>query len=77
MPMGGAVPLLIDWGASTHPSTVAPFGGRLVELRIEHPEADSVHRALSVLGADVPVIAGDEFRICATIESKKGLVTLY
>lgn len=77
MPMSGAVPLLIDWGTSVHPSTVAPSGGRLVELGIEHPEADSVRRALTALEADVPVTIGDEFRICAKIESKKGLVTIY
>ena len=75
-PMGGAVPFLISWGNTPHPSAVAPSGGRLVELLIEHPDADRVRDAFSVLGANIPVINHDEFRICANIESKNGLVTL-
>jgi len=76
MPMEGAVPFLIDWGNTVHPSAVVPSGGQLVELVIEHPEADRLRRALSVLGAEVQVIDSDEFRIAAAIEGKNGLITL-
>ena len=76
MPMGGAVPFLIDWGNAVHPSAVAPSGGRLVELVIEHPEAEKVRRAMSVIGAEIQIIDCDKFRLFANIESKNGLVTL-
>jgi hypothetical protein len=76
MPMNGAVPFLIDWGETVHPSAVVPPGGQLAELVIEHPEADSVRRALSVLGAAVEVTYGDNFRISAKIEAKYGSITL-
>ena len=76
MPMNGAVPFLISWGNTTHPSTTAPPGGRLVELVIEHPEADRVRRALSALKANTEAIAGDEFRITAKIRTRNGLVLL-
>jgi len=76
MQLDGAVPFLINWGSTVHPSAVAPSGGRLVELAIEHPEAERVQKALSALRAPVKVIAGDQFRICARVETKSGVVTI-
>lgn len=76
MPFGGAIPFLIDWGNVIHPSKVVPAGGTLVQLVIEHPEADRVRRAISALGAEVLVVEDEKFGICATIETKDGLVTL-
>jgi len=76
MPMGGAVPFLIDWGRTIHPSGVVPSGGRLLEFVIEHPEADRVRRALSVLGAQIDVISSNELRMSAKIEAKNGPITL-
>ena len=76
MPMDGAIPFLIDWGNTSHPSAATPYGGRLVELIIEHPDADLVSHALSVLGAEVKVVDSDEFRLTATIETQNGLITV-
>jgi hypothetical protein len=76
MPFGGAIPFLIDWGNAIHPSKVVPAGGTLVQLVIEHPEADRVRRAIRALGAEVLVVEDEKFGICATIETKDGLVTL-
>lgn len=76
MPMQGAVPFLISWGKTVHPATVVPPGGRLVELRIEHPDAEGLRRALAAVGADVTVVRGDTFHIVATIRTANGLVTL-
>lgn len=76
MPMSGAIPLLISWGNTAHPSAAVPVGGRLVELVIEHPEADRVRRALSSLGAEVPVVDSDAFGLCAKIETRNGVVAL-
>ena len=76
LPMGGAVPFLIHWGETSHPSTVIPEGGRLVELVIEHPESESVRSALSTIGADVTVAKGSEYRLSARIETADGMVVL-
>ena len=76
MPMDGAVPFLIDWGSTDHPSAALPSGGQLVELVIEHPDPGRVRTALSVIGADIKVIEGDEFRLSAKIRTDDGLVIL-
>ena len=76
MPMGGAMPILINWGDTVHPSVVVPSGGELVELSIEYPDDDAVRRALLALGADIEVARGDSFRLIATIRTRNGLVTL-
>lgn len=76
LPLDGAVPFLINWGRTVHPSEAAPSGGRLVELVIEHPDADRVRSAMSALGANVRVIVGDQYRISATVETQNGSVTI-
>jgi len=76
MPADGAIPFLIDWGTTIHPAGVAPRGGELVELRIEHPEAGGVRRALSSLGADIEVVRGDRSGLSATIRTDNGPVVL-
>ncbi len=76
MPLDGAVPFLINWGSTAHPSTVVPEAGRLVKLVIEHPESDRVRNAISALGADVKIVQAERFAVVATIETRDGLVTL-
>ena len=76
MPMGGAVPFLINWEKTVHPSIVVPSGGRLVKFVIEHPEPNRVREALSALEADIKVTEGDEFRLSALIATKDGMATL-
>lgn len=76
MPMDGAVPFLISWGETAHPATVVPPGGRLVDFRIEHPDAAGLQDALEAIGADVEVVRGDVFRIVATIKTADGQIIL-
>lgn len=76
MPMDGAMPILIDWGDTVHPSGVVPSGGELLELSIEHPDHEAVRDALSVLGAGVEVTHADAFRLRASIRTKDGVVSL-
>jgi hypothetical protein len=76
MPMDGAIPFLINWGSTTHPSLAVPSGGRLTELVIEHPQPDKVRSALASFGAKVVVRSGDQFRLLATIETDGGPVVL-
>jgi len=76
MPMNGAIPFLIHWGTTAHPSAVAPGGGEFAELMIEHPQAERVGSAMNTLGAEVTVVSGDRYRLSATIDTKNGLVAL-
>lgn len=76
LPMDGAIPFLIDWGNTTHPSTVAQPGGELLSLMIEHPQADAVRDAMAVLGANVEVVEADEYALVARIKTASGVVEL-
>jgi len=75
-PLDGAIPFLIDWGDTVHPSGVVASGGDLVELSVTHPEPDEVRNALSALGAEIKVLQGDQFRLSARIKTEHGLITI-
>ena len=72
----GIVPFFIDWGASPHPSESAPCGGRLVSLRAEHPDAESVSGVLRRLGIDLVVSSGAVPRLVAVVEGEYGTFEL-
>ena len=76
LPLDGAIPFLIDWGNTVHPSTAVPSGGQLVEVVIEHPDPDQVRNALSALNVEINVVEGSEYRLEATIATPDGHVTL-
>lgn len=76
VPDGGAVPFLIDWLDSPHPSQDAPGGCTLIELRITHPDPNRIRRHLEVLGGALPVVAGEPAHLVATIATPNGTVTL-
>ncbi|MEO1202539.1 MAG: VOC family protein [Pseudomonadota bacterium] len=73
---GGALPFLIDWGDTPHPSSVAPDAGRLDRLVIETPDAAAIRDACAVLDADVDVREGPTFGLRATIATPSGPVEL-
>jgi hypothetical protein len=76
MPSGGAVPFLIDWGRTPHPSGTTPPAGELTGFRLEHPEPDKVRQALSVLGVEIDIGKSDECALIATIKTDRGFVEL-
>lgn len=76
MLLEGAVPFLIAWGGTPHPASAAPGGGRMVNLRIEHPEPARVHRALEALGLELDVLPAERPRLIAAIETARGVVEL-
>ena len=76
MPMAGALPFLIHWGATPHPSGVFPVAGRLRDMVIGHPDPEQVRRSLTALGSDVPVVENAQAGLVATIETRQGRVTL-
>ncbi len=73
---GGVVPFFIDWGTSPHPALAAPKGATLVELRVEHPDADRARRMLRVLALDLPVNTGPAPAVIAKISCPNGCIVL-
>ncbi len=70
------VPFLIDWGATTHPSTDSVKGLRLVALHAEHPEPVEALRCITALGTALDVAPGPAPRLIAEIDTPRGRVTL-
>lgn len=73
---GGSIPFLIDWGDTTHPSTVVPKAGKLIEFQIEHPKADEMKANLQLLNINMNVKPGKVIKLTAWIETQKGIVEL-
>lgn len=79
LPMGGALPCLIDWGEPGTPAPTMPdLGLRLQRLCIETPDPDAVHAALEAIGmARKPEIQrGPQVRLTATIATPGGVRVL-
>jgi Glyoxalase-like domain len=76
VPADGLVPFFIDWGQSPHPAQTAAKGASLIDLRAEHPEAQSVQRMLRELGLELPVRSGAAPALVAIIDSPRGRVEL-
>ena len=72
----GLVPFLIQWTSEPHPSATAPKGCRFVALRAEHPQPEGVVAMLRALAVDLPVTAGAEPCLIATLETPNGRVEL-
>jgi hypothetical protein len=77
-PFGRALPFLIDWGESPHPTDTLLRGVRLVELDIVCPEPDSLRRALDIVGlsAGCQVRQGLRVALAARLATPRGDVTL-
>ena len=52
---GEAIPFVIDWGKTPHPSTSLPGGCRLKSFTVTHPEAEALSRLYAALGIPVAV----------------------
>ena len=72
MPAGGVIPFVIDWGDTPHPSAGLPNGGKLIELRAQHPDPDSVRSSLAALGFEMEVVDGSSPQLTATIDAGGG-----
>jgi hypothetical protein len=56
LPLGGAVPALIEWPTAEHPAASLPdMGCRLEELVIHHVEAERLEEFLKDIGFEGPV----------------------
>ena len=71
------VPFFIQWAAdSSHPSTDAPSGCRLMEFAIAGPDPVRLEAVLASLGIDATVTKAAHAALTAAIETPKGAVTV-
>ena len=76
-PFGCALPFLIDWGTSPHPTDTLSTAAQLARLDITHDDPRLLRTALDIIGAreDVEIILGAP-ALAATIETQRGVVIL-
>lgn len=70
------VPFLIDWGETPHPSQTASPGARLVELRAEHPDPESITAPLQAMETDIRIDQSPTPALIAVVETPQGRVEL-
>ena len=77
-PFGRALPFMIDWGKSAHPSDRLPPAVRLVQLDVLHREPDRLSTALDIVGvtSGVSVHEADQPALRARLATSRGEVTL-
>ena len=77
-PFGRALPFLIDWADSAHPSDTLPAGVQLVEIEVLHPQPERLSNALDIIGltSGVSVHEAHQPTLRARIATPHGEVTL-
>jgi hypothetical protein len=77
---GMALPFMIDWEGSVHPTDTLPAVVQLVRLDVTHPDVASLRTAFDIIGieigAGVDLRAGSQPALRATISTGSGEVTL-
>ena len=79
---GCALPFMIDWADSAHPTDTLPAAADLVRLDVSHPRAELLRTALDIIGVTtgvqsrVAVHDGKRARLQALIATPRGEVTL-
>jgi len=79
MPLGGALPSLIDWGPRGAPTATMPdLGLTLQSLTLETPDPDAVGAALDAIGMvrKPEIRRGADVRLMATIATPSGVRVL-
>jgi hypothetical protein len=71
-----ALPFLIDWGGSPHPSQSLPRGVELEGLTVVAPDIGSVRGVLQMMGVEVAVQPGPEPSLRAVIATSSGEVVI-
>ncbi|MFT5141604.1 MAG: hypothetical protein ACI80V_001113 [Rhodothermales bacterium] len=74
--LGGAVPFLIDWEETPHPSENLREAVTLTGFRVEHPDSAKVRKLIEALGAKVVCRPKREIRLMATLQTPNGVVEL-
>lgn len=73
---GEAIPFVIDWGTSPHPSESVQPGCQLRSFAVLHPEADELARLYAALDIPVPVKRGAYPGFVAELATPNGDVVL-
>jgi hypothetical protein len=73
---GEAIPFVIDWGTSPHPSESVPAGCQLRSFAVLHPEAERLARLYGSLDIPVPVKRGAYPGFVAELMTPNGDVVL-
>lgn len=73
---GGALPTLIEWGA-THPASAMPESGvTLQSLACNHPQAADLRRAFDAIGLEGMAAKEGSANLCAVLATPRGRVML-
>jgi hypothetical protein len=72
----GLVPFLIDWNASQHPAHSAITGPPLVQLRLEHPDPETIRKQLNSLRVEVAIEQASTPGLLAIFEGANDLIEL-
>jgi hypothetical protein len=75
-PLGCALPFLIDWGESSHPTDALPAGATLVAMSVAHPDPTAVQVALDVVGITGVEVTAGQPSLTARIVGQLGEVTV-
>ncbi len=80
LPLGGALPSVIDRGGRSPPPTrMQDLGAHLREFVLEHPEPAAVTTLYEDMGIENPPLVrqGERVRYSATVDTPGGVKTLY
>lgn len=72
----GLIPFFIDWLDSIHPATPLPQSCKLLELSIQHPQADQIAEKLKQVGIAIKSKNQQTAKICARLQTPHGIVSL-
>jgi catechol 2,3-dioxygenase-like lactoylglutathione lyase family enzyme len=75
-PGDGAVPFLIDWGATPHPTAAGLASVALHSFSAEHPEPARVRSRLAALDVQLPVRSGGQPRLLLALAGPGGPVLI-
>ncbi|MFV0523830.1 MAG: VOC family protein [Acidimicrobiales bacterium] len=73
---GGAVPFLIDWRDSPHPSASVTHDCRLDRLLVRHPDPERLGLVFDAIGLALAVAAADPGGVSASLVTPRGTVEL-
>ncbi|MEZ4887953.1 MAG: VOC family protein [Chitinophagales bacterium] len=72
------VPFMVDWqDSSYHPTDRLLEGGKLLEVRVFHPDVAMIQAVLQNLEVNLKVEAAAEVRISILVEGLKGVVEIF
>lgn len=72
----GLVPFLIEWNSREHPAGSAITGPQFVQLRVEHPEPESIRKQLNSLRLEVAIEQGSTPALVAIFQGANDLIEL-